>query len=722
MRIPTIVMMSLLTVAAGCARQRAESPSAAAPARAAERAESVRTIAEFQDAAARTRASFELPRFERTPEEVKSYADRALADADAALAQIGSQDPAQATFASTLVALDNAMHQVVNTINRIYLLKDVSTDAAVREAAEEQVTRMSQWAVGVIYREDLHRAIKGFADLHEAGRRTQLRGEDLKLLSDTMRDYRRAGMTLDKATRDRVEAMRKQLTELETKFSTNIVSSRVPIEFQEAELAGVPELFMSQFRAKAAEMGKPAGAAVVMANVTPQVMAVMQNAEREETRRRLDIARGSIAMEQNTPLLDELVRLRADIARALGYQSWADYQTEPRMARSGDAARSFIEDVARRLDPRFQAELEKMRQMKAADAGDPNARIYSWDWRYYENQIKKRGYDVDAEELRVFFPFEQTLEGMFEVYEGIFGLKFVRLEAPYVWADGVELYATLDASTGEPLGLFYMDNFPREGKYNHFAQFGITDGKLLPSGKYQRPVVALVCNFTPPVDGKPSLLQHQEVETLFHEFGHALHSMLTRAKYVTFAGTNVPRDFVEAPSQMLENWVWDIDVLNGFAADYRDPSKKIDPAFLKRMEAARLATAGTAYRRQATFALGDLRLHGPGDSKDSQAIMNRTAAEVFVAPPEGTNFAASFGHLAGYDAGYYGYMWAEAIAADMATRFERSPERFMSRDVGMDLRRTIYEPGGSVDMNDAVRAFLGRDRSLDPFLEHIGAK
>jgi thimet oligopeptidase len=270
--------------------------------------------------------------------------------------------------------------------------------------------------------------------------------------------------------------------------------------------------------------------------------------------------------------------------------------------------------------------------------------------------------------------------------------------------------------------MFYLDNFPRDGKYNHFAQFGIIDGKLRPDGRYQRPVVALVCNFTPPVDGNPSLLTHDEVTTLFHEFGHALHSMLTRAHYVQFAGTNVPRDFVEAPSQMLENWVWSKPVLDRFAADYRDPSRKIDPAFIAKMEAARLATSGTFYRRQAAFALGDLRLHGPGDSKDSRAIMNATMSEVFLPPPDNSNFSASFGHLASYDAGYYGYLWAEAIAADMATKFEQSPDGYLSREVGMELRRKIYEPGGSVDMNGAVRAFLGRERSLDPFLEHIGAK
>src|SRR5690606_22942516 len=224
---------------------------------------------------------------------------------------------------------------------------------------------------------------------------------------------------------------------------------------------------------------------------------------------------------------------------------------------------------------------------------------------YYENQLKKTKHQVDAEAIRAFFPLERCLAGMFSVYEECFGLTIRQIENPQPWAEGVTLYAVADSRTDEPLGLFYLDLYPRPGKYNHFAQFGIIDGKLMGDGYYQRPTVALMCNFPTPTDSAPSLLTHDNLETLFHEFGHALHTILTRAKYVAFSGTNVPRDFVEAPSQMLENWTWDKGVLDSFAADYRDPSKKIPADLLARMEKAKLATIGTFYRRQLAFALGD---------------------------------------------------------------------------------------------------------------------
>jgi len=314
---------------------------------------------------------------------------------------------------------------------------------------------------------------------------------------------------------------------------------------------------------------------------------------------------------------------------------------------------------------------------------------------------------------------------MFAIYQRIFGLKFERVEPPYKWVEDLQLYAVSDAHTGEPMGMFYLDMFPREGKYNHFAQFGIIEGKRLPDGKYQRPVCSLVCNFPPPQPGKPSLLSHDEVETVFHEFGHAMHTILTRAQYGRFSGTSVPQDFVEAPSQMLENWAWDKTVLDSFAADYRDPQKKIPTAILDQLKAARLATEATRYRRQLSFGLMDLTLHTQISGTNANELVplsNRILSDVSFPVPDDTAFIAYFGHIIGYGAGYYGYAWADAIAADMATVFEKSPEGFFDQTAGMRMRNEIYAPGGSRDANESIEKFLGRPRSLAPFLKQIGVE
>jgi thimet oligopeptidase len=393
------------------------------------------------------------------------------------------------------------------------------------------------------------------------------------------------------------------------------------------------------------------------------------------------------------------------------------------MAKTAAAAQDFLEKLKAGLQPKFEAELKEFQALKAKDTATPDAKIQVWDWRYYHNQYKKEKFTVDAEKLKVYFPYERTLAGMFAIYERIFGLRIEPVEAPAKWVPDLQFYAVSDATTSQPLGLFYLDMFPREGKYNHFAQFGLIEGKLLANGKYQRPVVALICNFPPPSPDQPSLLPHRDVETLFHEFGHALHSILTMAQRARFSGTSVPRDFVEAPSQMLENWVWDKKVLDSFAGDYRNPSEKIPAELIAKLKEAKLATEGTFYRRQLSFGLLDLALHMQirhGAKTDCVKLSNRVLSEVFLPVPEDTAFVAYFGHLTGYDAGYYGYAWADAIAADLATVFEKSPKGFFDESAGRRLRDEIYAPGDSREVDISIERFLGRPRSIEPFLRKVG--
>jgi thimet oligopeptidase len=424
-------------------------------------------------------------------------------------------------------------------------------------------------------------------------------------------------------------------------------------------------------------------------------------------------------------LLQKILVLRDDIARRLGYASYADYATEPRMAKNASTAIDFLNSLKTGLQPKYDRELEEFRQLKIQETGDTNAVVNSWDWRYYANQLKKTKYNVDAEQLRVYFPYQRVLDGMFAIYQSIFGLKFERVDAPYKWVEDLQLYTVSDAKTGEPMGMFYLDMFPREGKYNHFAQFGIIEGKRLAGGTYQRPVCALVCNFPPPQADKPSLLSHDEVETVFHEFGHAMHTILTRANYARFSGTSVPRDFVEAPSQMLENWPWDKTVLDSFAADYRDPSKKIPAEIIAQLKTARLATEATRYRRQLSFGLMDLTLHTQIHATNADEVLplsNKVLGDVSFPVPPDTAFVGYFGHIIGYGAGYYGYAWADAIAADMAMEFEASHGGYFDRPTGLRMRTEIYAVGDSRDINVSIQKFLGRPRSIAPFLKRIGVE
>jgi Zn-dependent oligopeptidase len=595
------------------------------------------------------------------------------------------------------------------------LIEQTSTNAAVRDAATEAGKQLSTWAVGLDYREDVYRALKTFAATQPA-----LSGEDKKMFDDTLRDYRRVGLELPKAERDEVERRRKELTLLETDFQNNVTKATQKLTFTKAELDGVPEDFLAQQGIKTGD-----DEYTLKPNITFHYLMVEDNARREDTRRRMMTAQCNLAREANVPLLQKILGLRDNIATKLGYKNYADFATETRMVKNGATAITFLENLKTGLQPKYDAELAEFRQLKMKETGATNAIVNSWDWRYFANQLKKTKYNVDAEQLRVYFPYQNVLDGMFAIYQRIFGLKFERVAAPYKWIDDLQLYTVSDAQTGEPMGLFYLDMFPREGKYNHFAQFGIIDGKLLPDGKYQRPVCALVCNFPPPQPDKPSLLSHDEVETVFHEFGHAMHTILTRAKYARFAGTSVPRDFVEAPSQMLENWPWDKKVLDSFAADYRDPKKKIPAEIISQLKAARLATEATRYRRQLAFGLMDLTLHTQIHATNAAEVLplsNKILSEVSFPVPPDTAFIGYFGHIIGYGASYYGYAWADAIAADMATRFENSPDGYFDIKTGMRMRDEIYAVGGARDANVSIEKFLGRPRSIEPFLKRIGAE
>ncbi|PWT86803.1 MAG: hypothetical protein C5B58_00810 [Acidobacteria bacterium] len=669
------------------------------------------TWPELQRRAAKFGTVLTLPKFENSGEEVTKSADDAIAKANSALDAIGGLNPQKITFRNTVRALDDAESDISQVINRIRLLSQAHPDAGVRDAAVSATQKMADWEVAADYRKDVYNAAKVLVATNP-----KLQGEDKRLLEDQIRSYKRAGLELPEDQQKEVETLRKQLSRVETLFQINLNNASTPVKFSRAELDGLPEDLIKKFKTAENEC-------TVDANVTFQFLLVMDNATNEETRKKLYIARDNRGREKNLPILNEMIRLRGEIARKLGYNSWADYQTEIQMAKNGETALAFLEKLKDGLEPKYHAELKELKQIKAASKGSTTPDINVWDWRYCAEKLRQEKYQVDGEALRVYFPYEKVLQGMFDIYERVFGIRIQEVKAPSSYVNDLKLYAVIDKSSSAPLGMFYMDMFPRTGKYNHFANFPIIDGKRLESGKYQRPTTSLICNFPPPTKDAPSLMTHGDVTTIFHEFGHAMHSILTQAKYMRFSGTNVPLDFVEAPSQMLEYFTWDKNVLDSFAADYRDPAKKIPPQILDQLRAADLATKGCYYRRQLSFGILDLMLHSrlTGDQpKDLVAFSNKILGDVFLPPDPGTAMITSFDHLTGYSAGYYGYAWADAIAADMASVFQQAPDGFLDTKVGRRLRDEIYAQGNSRDVTISIERFLSRKQSIEPFLKHVG--
>jgi len=690
---------------------QAKDPVAAPPAEVP--ADRSATLEGFQQLAADAGLLLAVPTWQRSIEEIDSTVAAGIAAGDAELDAIAALEPAAMTFDNTVAALERAFYPGIDAIDPVDVIANTHPDKAMRDAASDASKRFVAWAVSVGFREDVYNAIKAYADT-----KPELEGEQAKLLDDTLRDYRRNGMHLPKAQRDELERLKTELSELTEDFGKNINEADIFLEFSAAQLDGAAEDFLAN-----PELKTEAGNYRINANVSWQRQAILENVRDEDVRRQIAVARFQRAIDSNLPLVKDILSHRVQIAELLGYASWADYRTEDRMAKNAATALAFQEELASGLESKFREELEVLRQMKAGETGQPDVPLNYWDLAYYENQLKKTRYNIDTEQLKVFFEMDRTLQGMFAIFEELFDITITEVAAPYKWVDDLRLYAISDNGSGLPLGLIYMDLYPREGKYNHFAQFRVLAGKRLPDGRSQRPVAALICNFPPATGDKPSLLKYGDVETLFHEFGHAMHTVLSQASYASFFGTAVERDFVEAPSQMLEYWVRDKTVLDRFAADYRDPERKIPAEVLDSLEEARLATIANFERGQLAYSLIDMRLHtltDPGRIEDVVAISNAVADEVFLAYPEDTAMIASFGHLAHYDAGYYGYAWARAIAEDMASVFRNSEGGFMDPGAGRRLRDEIYAPGGSRDAEESIRGFLGRERSLDPFFESIG--
>jgi len=328
------------------------------------------------------------------------------------------------------------------------------------------MTEGVDWFVGIDYREDVYKAIKAFADSHP-----KLSGEDEKLLTETMRDYRRAGLDLPPEKKKEVEQLRKDLSKLGTDFDKNIVEAKAPVVFTKAELDGVPDSFFASPGVKTGD-----DAYTVMASVTWQYMTVEENAKSEATRKKLYVIHDALAKDTNVSVLNQMLALRNKIALRLGYKSWDDYQTETRMAKTGANAKKYINDLTTGIQPKFAAEVAEMEKMKGADTKDPKAKVGTWDWRYYQNQVNKQKFTVDKEALRVFFPFQKVLDGMFAIYQNIFGLKFEQIAAPYKWIDDLQLYLVSDAATGAVLDRMGRDDIVPHGFRSTFRDWAAERG------------------------------------------------------------------------------------------------------------------------------------------------------------------------------------------------------------------------------------------------------
>ncbi len=634
--------------------------------------------------------------------------DELIEGADAIVSTVVSDDT-ELSYSGRLAPLEDVAAYIAEGFTRTGFMGYVHPEAAVRDAAKEAEERLSKWGVELSFRDDVYSAVKQLADSPVAG---ALAGERARLLEFTMRDFRKAGHGLDQEKRGRLKELAHRLVELSVAFERNIAEDARTVEAGDDDLAGLPPEFIQSLEAVGDGRYR-------ITTAYPHVIPILDGAADRDLRRRVSFAFNTRAMETNREVLDEAVAIRREIASLFGRPSWAHHKLDEQMAKNPEAVERFYEDLLPPLTEEGHRDIARMAKMLAADGTDDPV-VRSYDWRYYDNQLRMSEYGVDQNEVANYFPLESVVKGMLNITSEVFGLRYQKI-AESAWHPDVTVHAIFDEDGNEPLAFFYMDLFPREGKFSHAAAFPLRPGRLLADGSYQKPVSAIVANFTKPMGDRPSLLRHTEVETLFHEFGHILHQTLTKAELVRFSGTSTERDFVEAPSQIMQHWVWKPDVLSRFAKHHENGSP-IPSELVDQLAAARQLNVSIAKLRQAIFGKLDMMLHGPsGIGLTSDEILTRSNAVGLFPMEEGTYFPASFGHLlGGYDAGYYGYLWSEVYGDDMFGRFEE--EGYLSRKVGRDYRTTILELGGSIDGMDLLRRFLGREPNNAAFLANLGIR
>lgn len=645
--------------------------------------------------------------FASSPEEVTKIVEDALAEADHRVEGLVSSEPR--SWRSTMAPLDDIADLLERAFGAGAFMGYVHVDEGVRTAAREAEERIQQWAVDLVFREDLYRAVSDYAATDEAA---ALESEKERLLEFTLRDLRRAGHELESAVRAEVKRLTSRLVELGVAFEQNISEHKDALVVTPADLEGLPQWYIEGL-----EEGEEEGTRkVTMAY--PDVVPFMENARRRDLREQLSFKFNTRAVDENRPILEEAMRTRARIGDLFGRPSWAHHQLEERMAKEPAAVDTFYAELVPPLTEAARREITEMEAMLADETDDPDAELQVWDWRYYDTRLRRERHGVDPNEVAQYFPLESVVEGLFSITGDVFGLDYSLVEEE-AWHPDVQTYAVSDRESGELIGRFHMDLFPREGKYSHAAAFTLVPGRRLPDGSYQTPLSAIVANFTKPSPSRPSLLQHNEVQTLFHEFGHILHQVLTRAELIRFSGSSTERDFVEAPSQIMEHWTWRPEVLATFARHY-ETGEPIPTSLVKAMVEARNLNIALSTLRQVQFGVLDMGLHREGAAHADLDEIHRRATEVSLLPfHEGTFFPASFGHmLGGYDAGYYGYLWSEVYGDDMFSRFDR--EGVTDPAVGADYRRAILEAGGTRDGMDLLLDFLGREPSNEAFLRKLG--
>ena len=665
---------------------------------------------------------FDIPFGRIRAEHLEPAVEELLHDARERLEALAAR-PGPRTFQNTLGALDQATERLDYAMTVVKHLESVATYPELRAAYNAVQPEVSAFYSSIPLEEGLWKAVQEYAATEEA---RNLGGARQRFLAKTLADFRRHGAELDPAGKARLKEIDVEIAQLTTRFGENVLDATNAFELvitDEARLAGLPPTAVAAARESAAAKGLAGWRFTLQAPSYIPLMTYLDDAGIRQQVYRAHSTRASNPPFDNQPILSRILELRSEKAHLLGYRNFADLVLEDRMAKSGRQALEFLTSLKARTEGRFQRENQELLSFRRSLEGPQAPELEPWDVAYYAEKQRAALYEFDEEALRPYFPLERVIQGMFETAGRLYGICVEERSGVPVWDPEVKYYRICDQDGSLP-GAFYADWRPRENKRGGGWMDAFITG--LPGPEGFQPHLGLICgNLTPPAGGKPALLTHGEVETIFHEFGHLLHHCLSRVEIRSQAGANVAWDFVELPSQIMQNWCWEREALDLFARHF-ETGQPVPEDLFGKMKRARTFRAANAQMRQLGLGLADLALHvqyQPARDGDVLAYARTILQEFSPArlPPDHAMIAA-FTHLfanpVGYGAGYYSYKWAEVLDADAFTRFRDNG--IFSRETGLEFRETILARGDSQDPAELYRAFMGRDPELDALLERLG--
>jgi oligopeptidase A len=659
---------------------------------------------------------FDRVRAEHVEPGIRELLKQAQAHIDAIV-----NDNAPRSFDNTMLALENSSENLDYALAVVRHLESVATTPELRAAWNVVEPETSAFYSQIPLNEGLWKKLQSYATTDEA---KSLPPTRRRFLAKTLDSFKRHGAELDPAGKTRMAGIDVELTKVTTKFSENVLDSTNAFELtitDEAQLAGLPSSAIDAARQSAASKNAAGWRFTLQAPSYIPVLTYLDDRPVREKMYRAYATRATEPERDNRPLLARILELRREKARLLGFPDFADFVLHDRMAHKGEQAMKFLEDLKVKTDPFFAKE-------NAALEAFAGQKLEPWDVGYWAEKQRRALYDFDEEELRPYFPAERVVNGMFAIVERLYGVTVKQRDGVPLWHPDVRYYEVHDRD-GSPMGSFYADWYPRESKRDGAWMEAFITGSFVTkndaSGHFE-PHLGCICgNLTPPIGDKPALLTHREVETIFHEFGHLLHHVLSRVVVRSLAGTAVAWDFVELPSQIMENWCWEREALDLFARHYQT-GEAIPEDLYRKMIRARTWRGANVQMRQLGFGYVDLKLHREYDpALDGDVIAYaRNNLQPFSAAQFPDNYAmvAGFTHLfaspVGYGAGYYSYKWAEVLDADAFTRFR--DEGIFSPEVGAQFREQILSKGDSEDPADLYRKFMGRDPDPEALLLRSG--